>query len=77
MDRTFSRLFLPKFAHLFVRLGVVGLRSWSDDLNVILFESLDDEQSCRDWLNVQHWYVAAPDPAMRVTISALMGIGKD
>ena len=33
---------------------MLGLWAWSDDLNVILFEFLNDEpklaQSCRDWL---------------------------
>ena len=59
---------------------MLGLRAWSDDLNVILFEFLDDDtklaQSCTDWLYVQqHWYVVVPDPAMRVTLSAHMGAG--
>ena len=37
-----------------------GIRAWSDDLVVVLFEFLDDDtklaQSCTDWLYVQHWY---------------------
>ena len=48
---------------------------WGDDLNVILFEFLDDTklaQSCRNWLYVQHWYNVVPEPSMRVTLWALM-----
>ena len=37
----------------------LGLRAWGDDLNVVLFEFLEDDtklaQSCTDWLYVQHW----------------------
>ena len=55
---------------------MLGLRAWSDGLIVILFEFLDDDtklaQSCRDWLHVQHWYTAVPEPSMRVTLWALM-----
>ena len=58
---------------------MLGLRAWGDDLNVVLFEFLDDDtklaQSCTDWLYVQHWYTVVPDPAMRVTLWALMGAG--
>ena len=60
---------------------MLGLRAWGDDLNVVLFEFLDDDtklaQSCADWLYVQHWYTVVPDPAMRVTLWALMGVGDD
>ena len=66
----------PKFA-LFVLL--VG--AWGDDLIAVLFEFLDDDaklaQSCTDWLDVQHWYIVVPDPAMRVTLWALMGAGEN
>ena len=52
------------------------IRAWGDDLVVVLFEFLDDDtklaQSCTDWLYVQHWCTVVPDPAMRVTLSALM-----
>ena len=58
-----------------------GHASWNDDLNVILFEFLDDDtklaQLCRNLLYVPHWYVVAPDPARRVTLAALVGLGKD
>ena len=64
----------------FARVDMLGFWAWSDDLQVI-FEFLDDDtklaQSCRNWLHVQHWYVVALDPAMRVTLAALMDIGKD
>ena len=44
--------FAPNFC--FGRVDMLGLWAWSDDLNVILFEFLDDDtklaQSCRDWL---------------------------
>ena len=60
---------------------MLGFLARSDNLNVTLFEFLDDDmklaQSCMNWLYVQHWYVVVPDPAMRVTLAALMGIGKD
>ena len=60
---------------------MLGLRAWSDDLDVVLFEFLEDDtklaQSCTDWLYVQHWYTVVPDPAMRVTLWALMGVGDD
>ena len=73
--------FLPNLRFCFARVDMLGLLAWSDDLQVILFEFLDDDtklaQSCRNWLYVQHWYVVALDPAMRVTLAALMGIGKD
>ena len=39
---------------------MLGLRAWSDDLVVVLFEFLEDDtklaQSCTDLLYVQHWY---------------------
>ena len=58
---------------------MLGFRAWSDDLNVVLFEFLEDDtklaQSCTDWLSVKHWYTVVLDPAMRVTLSALMGAG--
>ena len=60
---------------------MLGLRAWGDDLEAVLFEFLDDDtklaQSCTDWLHVQHWYTVVPDPAMRVTLWALMGVGGD
>ena len=71
---------LPKFA-LFVLLvsTMLGLRAWGGDLVAVLFEFLDDDtklaQSCTVWLYVQHWYTVVPDPAMRVTLWALMGAG--
>ena len=34
-------------------------------------------QSCTDWLYVQHWYTVVPEPSMRVTLWALMGVGDD
>ena len=59
---------------------MLGLRAWGDDLNVVLFEFLDDDtklaQSCPDWLYVQHWYTVVPEPSMRVTLWALMGVAK-
>ena len=71
---------LPNFALLFLLVStMLGLRAWGDDLNVVLFEFLDDDtklaQSCTDWLYVQHWYTVVPNPAMRVTLWALMGAG--
>ena len=52
-----------------------------DDLNVVLFEFLEDDtklaQSCTDWLHMQHCYTVVPEPAMRVTLRALMGVGDD
>ena len=58
-----------------------GIRAWGDDLVVVMFEFLDDDtklaQSCTDWLYLQHWYTVVPDPAMRVTLWALMGVGDD
>ena len=60
---------------------MLGLRAWGDDLNVVMFEFLDDDtklaHSCTDWLYVQHWYTVVPDPAMRVTLWALVGVGDD
>ena len=73
---------LPEFALLFLHVStMLGLRVWGDDLNVVLFEFVDDDtklaQSCTDWFYVQHWYTVVPDPAMRVTLWALMGVGAD
>ena len=66
--------FLPKFVCI-ARVDMFGLLAWTDDLNVIFCEFLDDDTklalSCRNWLHVQHWCVVAPDPAMRVTLAAL------
>ena len=65
---------LPKFALLLRSCRHAGAL-WGDDLNVILFEFLDDTklaQSCRNWLYVQHWYNVVPEPSMRVTLWALM-----
>ena len=79
VDRTLSRPFCPNLRFCFARVDMLGLRAWSDDLNVVLFEFLEDDtklaQSCTDWLYVQHWYTVVPDPAMRVTLWALMGAG--
>ena len=56
-----------------------GIRALGDDLVVVLFEFLDDDtklaQSCTDWLCLQHWHTVVPDPAMRLTLWALMGAG--
>ena len=70
---------LPQFALLFLLVStILGLRVWSDDLNVVQFKFLEDDtklaQSCTDWLYVQHWYTFVPDPAMRVTLWALMRV---
>ena len=58
---------------------MLGLGAWSDDLVVLLVEFLEDDtklaQSCTDWLYVQNWYTVVPDPAMRVTLWALVGAG--
>ena len=58
---------------------MLGLQEWGDDLNVLLFEFLDDgtklAQSCTDWLYVQHWYTVVPEPSMRVTLWALTKAG--
>ena len=66
-------------AFVFARVDTLGLRAWSDDLVVVLFEFLEDDtklaQSCTDWLYVQHWYTVVPDPALRVTLWALTGAG--
>ena len=60
---------------------MLGLRAWVDDLNVVLFEFLEDDtklaQSCTDWLYVQHWFTVVTEPSMRVTLWALMGVGDD
>ena len=60
---------------------MLGLRAWGDDPNVVLFEFLEDDtklaQSCTDWLYVQHWYTVVPEPSMRVTLWALMGVVDD
>ena len=59
---------------------MLGLPAWGDDLVVVLFEFLEDDtklaQSCTDWLYAQHWYTVVPDPAMRVTLWALVGAGE-
>ena len=79
MDRTFRRPFCPNLRFSFLVSTMPGIRAWSDDLVAVLFEFLDDDtklaQSCTDWLYVQHWYTVVPDPAMRVTLWALMGAG--
>ena len=76
MYRTFRRLFCPKLRFCFARVDKLTLWAWSDDLDVILFEFLDDDtklaQSCRDWLYVQRWYTVVPEPSMRVTLGVLM-----
>ena len=63
----------------FARVDMLGLGAWSDDLVVLLVEFLQDDtklaQPCTDWLYVQHWYTVVPDPAMRVTLWALVGAG--
>ena len=60
---------------------MLGLRAWGDDLNVVLFEFLDDDtklaQSCTDWLHVQHWYTVVLEPSMCVTLWVLMDVGDD
>ena len=70
---------LPKRTILVAHRGMLGLRAWGDGLIVILFEFLDDDtklaQSCRNWLYVQHWHTVVPEPAMRVTLWALMAAG--
>ena len=78
-----ARSFVP-FARIcafvFARVHNAG-SPWGDDLNVVLFEFLDDDtklaQSCTDWLYVQHWYTVVPEPSMRATLWALMGVGDD
>ena len=76
-----SRPFCPNLRFSFARVDMLGLRAWSDDLNVVLFEFLEDDtklaQSCVHWLYVQHWYTDVPEPFMRVTLWALMGVGDD
>ena len=69
--------FWPNFFRFGVaRIDMLGLWGCSDNLNVILFEFLDDDtklaQSCRDWLCVQRWYTVVPEPSMRVTLWVLM-----
>ena len=60
---------------------MLGLRAWVDIVNVALFEFLDDDtklaQLCTGWLYVQHWNTVVPEPSMRVTLLALMGVGDD
>ena len=72
---------LPICAFVLLVSTMLGLRAWGDDLNVALFEFLEDDtklaQSCSDWLYVQHWYTVVPEPSMRVTLWALMGVGDD
>ena len=74
-------LFAQICAFVLLVSTMLGLRAWGDDLNVVLFKFLEDDtklaQSCTDWLYVQHWYTVVPDPAMRVTLWALMGVGDD
>ena len=71
MDRTFSRPFCPNLRFCFACVDMLGLRACSDDLNVVLFEFLEDDtklaQSCVHWLYVQHWYTVVPESSMRVT----------
>ena len=78
VHRTFSRPFCPDLCFSFARVDMLGLPAWSDDLNVILFEFLDDDtklaRSCTDWLYVQRWYTVVPEPSMRVTLSAQLWI---
>ena len=55
------------FALLFLLVStLLGLWARGDDLNVVLFQFLDDEtklaQSCTDWLYVQHWHTVVPGP---------------
>ena len=80
-DAMFSRPLRPTLRFCFGRVDMLGLWARSDDLNVVLFEFLDDDtklaQSCTDWLYVQHWYTIVPEPSMRVTLWALMGVGDD
>ena len=53
VDRTLSRPFCPNLRFCFARVDLVGLRAWSDDLNVVLFDFLEDDtklaQCCTDW----------------------------
>ena len=41
--RTLSRPFLPNLRFCFARVDTLGLRAWSDDLNVVLFGFLEDD----------------------------------
>ena len=54
---------------------MLGLRAWSDDLVVVLFEFLEVDtklaQSCADFGSTCSTVVL--DPAMRVMLSALVG----
>ena len=43
VDRTFSRPFCPNLRFCFARVHMPGLRVWGGDLNVVLFEFLDDD----------------------------------
>ena len=76
IDLTFSRPFCPNLRFCFASVDMLGLRAWSDDLNVVLFEFLEGDtklaQSCVHWPHVQHWYTVVPEPPMRVTLWALM-----
>ena len=42
-SNAFSRRFCPNVRFCFARVDLLGLRAWSDDLNVILLEFLDDD----------------------------------
>ena len=57
VDRTLSRPFFPNLRFCFARVDMLGLTAWSDDLNVVLFEFLEDDtklaQSCVHCLH--HW----------------------
>ena len=68
--------FAPNLRFCFARVDMLGLWAWSDDLNVILLEFLDDDtklaQSRRDWLYVQRWYTVVLEPSMRVSLWVLM-----
>ena len=69
MYRTFSRPFCPNLRFCVAGVDMLGLWTWSVDLNVILFEFLDDDtklaQSCRNWLYV------VPEPSMRQCTTAV------
>ena len=58
VDRTFSRPLCPNLRLFVARVDMLGLRAWSDDLVVVLFEFLEDDtklaQSYTEWLYVQH-----------------------
>ena len=58
-------LFARICAFVFARVDMLGLKAWSDDLVVVLFEFLEDDtklaQSCVHWLCVQHRYTVVPE----------------